>query len=114
MCRTEECGIETSGPTHNTAHSCRVGFNYVKPVNASCNRISNIFAHHTTEIGIVYYRAGLSMEAEHLLLSDNRHGMALVPTGRETLVEAGIQIRNSAVIGGSNNAGASIAGTPAL
>jgi hypothetical protein len=95
-----------AGVKHNTAHSCRVGFNYVRAASEKCNRVSNIFAHHTTEVGVVYNRIGLSMEVEHVLLSDNRHGMALLPVGQETLISASIQIRNSAVIGASDNGGA--------
>lgn len=64
-------GVRSSSP-HNTAHSARVGFNYWRAGNPSCARISNIFAHHTTEIGVVYSRNGLNMEAEDILLSDNR------------------------------------------
>lgn len=74
--RSEDClsepGILPSSP-QNTAHSARVGFNYWQKGNPDCVRISNVFAHHTTEIGIVYARKGLSIEAENIMLSDNRY-----------------------------------------
>jgi hypothetical protein len=75
-CRPETCtsvGGKRATAPHNTAHSARVGFNFYTEGNPSCVRLSNIFAHHTTEIGVVYAREGLNVEAEDILLADNRH-----------------------------------------
>jgi hypothetical protein len=60
---------------YNTAHSARVGFNFYLNSSPSCLRIANAFAHHTTEIGIIYARGGLDVEVEDILLSDNRHAL---------------------------------------
>lgn len=91
---------------HNTAGACRVGFNYITPASAECSRMSNVYAHHTTEVGVVYNREGTSLEIEDILLSDNRHGIAPVPTGTESVDTGFVSITNSAVIGHSDNGGA--------
>jgi hypothetical protein len=82
-----------------------VGFLYVTAASPECSRVSNVFAHHTTEIGIIFNREGLSMEFEDILLSDNRHGLAPVPTGTESVDYGFVSIKNSAVIGHSDNGG---------
>ena len=63
----------------NSAHSCRVGFVFLAEAEPQCSRISNAIAHHTTEVGIVYDRSGTNIEVEHVLLSDNRIGLAIMP-----------------------------------
>lgn len=87
----------------NSAHSCRVGFVFLAEAEPQCSRISNAIAHHTTEVGIVYDRSGTNIEVEHVLLSDNRIGLAIMPgTRRDT---GHLNISRTAAIGYSNNGG---------
>lgn len=106
LCRPGACGAVDTAAAANTAHSCRVGFVYLKPESAECSRISNAIAHHTTEVGVIYDRAGLSMEVEHVLLSDNRVGLAVMPGMKRAIDSGRVMIRQSAAIGFSNNGGA--------
>lgn len=90
----------------NTAHSCRVGFVYLAEAASDCSRVSNAIAHHTTEVGAVYDRGGLSMEVEHVLLSDNRIGLAVMPGTRRSVDSGYVNISHTAAVGYSNNGGA--------
>lgn len=104
-CRTAACGADDSQAAANTAHSCRVGFLYLQAATLECSRISNAIAHHTTEVGVVYDREGLSMEVEHVLLSDNRVGLAVMPGAKRAIASGFVSITRSAAIGYSNNGG---------
>ena len=106
LCRSGACGADDTAAVANTAHSCRVGVVYLQPESLECGRISNAIAHHTTEVGIVYNGGGLSMEVEHVLLSDNRVGLAVMPGVRRAIDTGNVIIRRSAAIGFSNNGGA--------
>lgn len=90
------------------AHSCRVGFLYLDAAARDCSRISNAVAHHTTEVGVVYDRGGLSMEVEHVLLSDNRLGLAVMPGSKRAIDSGSVTIMRSAAVGFSNNGGGSL------
>ena len=72
----------------------------------SCSRISNAIVHHTTEVGVVYDREGMSMQVEHVLLADNRLGLAVMPGAERAITTGFVSITQSAVIGYSNNGGA--------
>ena len=89
----------------NEAHSMRVGFLYVA-ADASCNRVGWLFAHHTTEVGVVYNSAGFTLLAEQMVLSDNRVGYAAIPLGAETMDYGSVNVTQTAVIGYSDNPGA--------
>eukprot|EP00892_Ulva_mutabilis_P008257 jgi/Ulvmu1/5803/UM025_0058.1 len=103
--RTDKCGEDDSDRLPNRAHSCRVGFVYLSANSSECSRISNAIALHTTEIGLVYDREGMNMEVEHLLLSDNRVGMAVMPGAKRAIADGYVSITRSAAIGSSNNGG---------
>ena len=74
--------------------------------NASCNRVGWLFAHHTTEVGVVYNSAGFTLLAEQMVLSDNRVGFAAIPLGAETMDYGSVNVTQTAVIGYSDNPGA--------
>lgn len=96
--------MDDSQMSANTAHSCRVGFVYLSEASPQCSRVSNAIAHHTTEVGVVYDRSGVNMEVKHVLLSDNRIGLAIMPWTR--LDSGHVDISRTAAIGFSNNGGA--------
>jgi hypothetical protein len=72
----------------------------------TCNRLADMYVHHTTEAGVIYNRDGLAMEVDNVLLADNRVGLALLPLGLESIDEASIAITRAAVVGHSDNGGA--------
>jgi hypothetical protein len=53
----------------------------------------------------MFDRPGLNLEVEHVLLSDNRHGLAMLPGGLELLVDAHVHVSHSAVVAASDNGG---------